>query len=144
MNSKGDNTVAKQWNKWSKLDKIGCITYLSILITIIIGLIYFTYITEDMINMFRLTYQDIEIMTIWNYIALISMGIGFFTITIFIQEVCDKIFYPETKDELTFKIKSKEIDKTYPLKIAMLKKKELKTKLKLNRIKEEIIEKQNE
>ncbi len=130
------------WNKYSKLDKFGFITYHILLITYILMLIYYGYIDTKIIEMFRLTYDGINT-TIFHFIALLSMAFGFYSLSIGYGYIVEKIFYPETKDEIIIKNKRKEFKRKYPIKLAIKKLKELKLELKLGDIKEDIKELKN-
>lgn len=133
----------KQWENYSKSDKLSWIIYSILICTFLLGFLYITFgsIMEDML---RLTYKNIEVLTIWNIVALISMGFGFIFLSTNFIEVINKIFYPETEDEKLISKLLKEFNKKYPSKIARLRKEELKKELELSKIKLKLEKIQNE
>ena len=132
-----------EWEKYTKLDKLGFITCIILLVSYVLMLIYYSYIDPKLNEMFSLTYIGVDV-TLLNHIALICMAAGLFSISFWYGIIVEKIFFPETKDEILIKNKKKEFYNQYPFELAQQKLKELKLELKLKQIKANIKEIKND
>ena len=114
-------------NNWSRLNKLGCATYFLLLAGFLFGLFYWAIATEEA-----------SILIEFNifYFTLTMLGILYLSDIYF--NIVEFIFYPETSSEKLIRNKRRKYRKMYPIEIARLKIKQLKMKLKIKDMNNEL------
>lgn len=137
----------KEWEEYTKQDKVGFIIYLLSLVGMLVWLFHSAYLTENLVDMFRLTYMSngefIEV-DYWNLIAFTSIVIGFWVLFAYLyHNLMEFIFYPDTKEERELKKAKRKMFKKYPFGLAKLKEEELEKEFKLKKLTQKIKEWKN-